>query len=117
MKVIRNQDTGAMALIGDAFYAAFGASDTVGVSAAEKTWGARVQLTTGEFTREVDGAKARQAATTPALTQADVGEIKLYVAQQVVAALTGVNGHLIPDGDVDRISDGVLDRMSVRLAQ
>lgn len=117
MKVIRNQDTGAMAVVGEAFYAPFGSSDAVGISAAEKTWGARIQLTTGEYAREVDGATARQAARTPVLTPAHVTEIKQFVAQQVVAALTGANGHFIPDGDVDRITDAVLDRMSVRLAQ
>lgn len=62
-------------------------------------------------------AKVDQLLARPVLSAAQVTEIKQYVAQQVVAALTGVNGHLIPDGDVDRISDGVLDRMSVRLAQ
>jgi hypothetical protein len=39
------------------------------------------------------------------------------VAQALVNALSGPNGHLISDGDVDRISDAVLDRASIRLAQ
>lgn len=81
MKVIRDTQTGSIALVGEAYVGEFGGADSAGYGAAIAVFGPMVEVTNAEYVTTVQRATGRMAAARAGMTAADV-------AAQVVPSVT-----------------------------
>lgn len=87
MKVIRDEQNGSIALIGEAYVGEFGGADQGGIAAATAVFGDWKNLNHQDYVTAVQRATGRMAAARAGMTAADVAA---QVVPSVTAAITAL---------------------------